>query len=221
MLDRRAVLLSTALSTTLVLRPGRSPAAPSVPTFSLKGVPGVSTLLDTDAPRPSGELGVIGRGKDNAKSGRLNFCEKKGCISSFSVPGDDSYIPPWTYEPDSIGAVSSFTSPAKRALAEARERKSLEVAQKELRAVVAEYPGATIVKDEPRYLYAEFEDLTTGEKDDVEFLLSQDSPIVGYRSAPRGRRSDDRRQRERIRALRKELAPNGWKSVGRAVGIDG
>jgi uncharacterized protein (DUF1499 family) len=56
----------------------------------------------------------------------------------------------------------------------------------------------------------------TGAIDDVEFLFSRDAPIVGYRSAPRAG-SDDKRQRARIRDIRKALQPSGWKSVGRIV----
>ena len=61
---------------------------------------------------------------------------------------------------------------------------------------------------------AQFTDSSTGQIDDVEFLFSLDNPIVGYRSAPRAG-SDDKRQRNRIRDIRKSLAPQGWKSVGR------
>ena len=76
-----------------------------------------------------------------------------------------------------------------------------------------------MVKDEPRYFLLEFEDGVTGVKDDVEFLFSLNSAAVGYRSAPRSG-ADDKRQRERIRDLRKKLEPQGWKSVGRAVGVN-
>ncbi len=65
-------------------------------------------------------------------------------------------------------------------------------------------------------IYAEFDDAATGVVDDVEFLFSLDSPVVGYRSAAR-RGGDDKRQRNRIRDLRKSLKEQGWKSVGRIV----
>ena len=61
---------------------------------------------------------------------------------------------------------------------------------------------------------AQFTDSGTGVVDDVEFLFSLDTPLVGYRSAPRAG-ADDKRQRTRIRDIRKSLAPQGWKSVGR------
>jgi hypothetical protein len=218
-LGRRAVLAGTAA---LFSRPDRAPAAESaaIPTFSFKGLPGVSNLVGADKPRPTEELGVIGRGKNNDQSGRLNYCDKKGCISTYSSPYDDSFIPPWSYDAeDQTGEFSGFLK-ADNPSKPARKKKTVEEAQKELSAVVAAYPGANIIQEKPRYLYAEFEDLTTGEKDDVEFLISLDSALVGYRFAPRGRRNDDKKQRERVRSLRKSLEPNGWKSVGRAVNVN-
>ena len=91
----------------------------------------------------------------------------------------------------------------------------------ELKKAVTEYPGATIIKAsvEDRYLYAEVEDGLTGIKDDVEFLFSLNNPIVGYRSAPRVG-GDAKRQKVRIRDLRKTLQESGWKSVGRAVNVE-
>eukprot|EP00967_Tisochrysis_lutea_P072766 scaffold97176_cov29-Tisochrysis_lutea.AAC.2 len=77
-------------------------------------------------------------------------------------------------------------------------------------------PSGTVVF---RYFLLEFEDPITGIRDDVEFLFSLNSPVVGYRSAPRAG-SDDKRQRERIRDMRKRLEVQGWKSVGRAVGVN-
>jgi len=220
-MNRRAALAAAllAIPSTMLSTPRTAVADASVPTFSLKGVPGLSGVLENDLPRP-GELGIIGRGKDKTKSGRLNFCDKKNCITSFASPEDSSYVPPWTYAPDDVGIISSYTSPLKRQLAEAKPKKTIEMAQTELRQAVEAFPGATIIREEPRYLYAEFVDSRTGATDDVEFLISQDTPIVGYRSAARGSRGDDRRQRERIRDLRKSLAPQGWKSVGRAAGLD-
>ena len=98
-----------------------------------------------------------------------------------------------------------------------RVRRAPQAAQQELRELLQATDSATIVADEPRYIYAEF--ASAGGVDDVEFLFSSDAPVVGYRSAPRTA-ADDKRQRERIRALRKALAPRGWKSVVRAAGIE-
>ena len=57
---------------------------------------------------------------------------------------------------------------------------------------------------------------SSGVVDDVEWLLSLDQPLCGYRSAAR-RGGDDQRQRNRIRDIRKSLTEKGWKSVGRLL----
>lgn len=197
-----------------------------VPTYSLKGIPGLGALTGADAPRPVSELGVLGRGADGVKTGRLNFCDRKGCISSFSPPEDDNYVPPWTYAKDYSSQATSSFSAAREALRreaqleagapEPAPSKSLDTAFAELRRELEALPSSTIIKAENRYLYAEVVDPVTGAIDDVEFLFSLDAPIVGYRSAPRAG-GDDKRQRNRIRDLRKALKPLGWKSVGRIV----
>ena len=233
---RRAVL--AALTSTALL-PLQAPADSAIPTYSLKGVPGLSSITGADAPRPS-ELGVLGKGQKGDKTGRLQFCEKKGCISSFSPPDQDSYVPPWTYDADfQTGAISpndarraalkaaalaekaekdgqeaaaSTAAPAPAPSASA-EKKSIDSARAELVAAIEAADGR-IVQAEDRYVYSEFTDPLTGVIDDVEFLFSRDTPLVGYRSAPRGG-GDDKRQRNRIRDLRKSLKSQGWKSVGR------
>jgi uncharacterized protein (DUF1499 family) len=167
------------------------------------------------------------------KTGRLNDCrDRAGCISTFSQYDDPSYIPPWTYQPGySTGAVSANDARRAQLRAEAlavaggeasspspkaETGKSREGATAELKAVIAEFSGK-VVQEGDRYVYAEFEDSLTGIVDDVEFLFSLDTPIVGYRSAAR-KGGDDKRQRNRIRDMRKSLqASSGWKSVGRIV----
>merc|ERR1711892_222575 len=165
---RREIMGRFMGAAALFLSPMISPAL-EVPTFSLKGAPGLGGAFE-EKPLTT-QLGVIGRGKDKTRSGILNACAKKG-------------------------------------------RKSLETAFAELLEAVKATPGATIIKAEAeeRYIYAEFREGNA--VDDVEWLLSTDSPIVGYRSSPRAG-NDDKRQRGRIRDIRKSLAPQGWKSVGR------
>jgi len=201
----------------LFLSPMIAPAL-EVPTFSLKGAPGLGGLGGGEEKPLTSQLGVIGRGKDKTRSGILNACDKKGCVSSFAQGDAENYLPPWTYQPGySTQSASSFDSPLKkelRAEAAKKDRKSIETAFAELLEAVKATPGATIIKAEPeeRYIYAEFKEGNA--IDDVEWLLSTDSPIVGYRSSPRAG-NDDKRQRGRIRDIRKSLALQGWKSVGR------
>jgi hypothetical protein len=96
--SRRAALVGGASLAFSAFAPAAH-ADTAVPTFSLKGVPGLTSVLGADAPPPV-DLGVIGRGTNKDKSGRLNKCEgKKGCISTFEEPDVESYIPPWTYQP--------------------------------------------------------------------------------------------------------------------------
>eukprot|EP00961_Rhodomonas_salina_P060551 812881-Rhodomonas_salina.1 len=54
----------------------------------------------------------------------------------------------------------------------------------ELAAVIKDYKGAKIIKQEPNYLYAEFE-RDFAFVDDVEFLFSPNGQTVEYRSAAR------------------------------------
>jgi len=208
----------------LFLSPKIAPAL-EVPTFSLKGAPGLGGVFDEKIEKPlTAQLGVIGRGKDKTKSGLLNPCDKKGCMTSFAQGDAENYIPPMTYQPGySTSSASSYDSPLKKQLREEnakKDRKSLDTAFTELLEAVKAFPGATIIKAEAedRYIYAEIkEGGPLGDSiDDVEFLLSTDSPIVGYRSSPRAG-NDDQRQRRHIRDIRKSLAPQNWKSVGRIV----
>ncbi len=75
--SRRALLAAAGLA----LTPLRAPAADAPPTYSLKGLAGA--ISGSDRPRPM-DLGVIGRGMDGTKTGLLNPCGYKGCISSFA-----------------------------------------------------------------------------------------------------------------------------------------
>ena len=132
--DALSVLLSG-----LALDPRRRPAhaADLPPTYSLKGLPGIKDIVSKEA--PSAELGVIGRGKNGDLTGRLNFCDKPGCISSFADPNDDYFVPPWTYDADySEAATSAFESPLKKQLRAEREERCRAVAEGVEGAVLAE-----------------------------------------------------------------------------------
>ena len=112
------------------------------------------------------------------------------------------------------------------------DSKSVEEAYAELVNAVAAQPGANIVdkgtKADGRYLRAEFtipKSLPFGsdEIDDVEFLIAapgqSDPPsLVDYHSVTRtGGTADNKRHRERIKAIRTDLQAYGWKSVGRLL----
>jgi len=230
--SRRAVLTAFAAAATNL--PAHADTA--APTFSLKGIPGLTSSSEFTSDKSSlvSNLGVIGRGQNLDKTGRLNKCEpKKGCISTFDEPDVESYIPPWTYQPgystQSVSANDARRAALRREaeleaaaagtpLATGPPKKSGGEAYTELKAAVKANGGIIVEEGFDRYLRCEFtEQGTFGSSiDDVEFLLSLDAPIVGYRSAPRSG-NDDKRQRNRIKDVRKSLKESGWKSVGRQL----
>merc|ERR1719484_416324 len=74
---RRGALALAALVPAWPALAAAPPGFEAPPTYSLKGLTaGLSALTGSDAPPPS-DLGVIGRGMDGSKSGRLGFCDKK------------------------------------------------------------------------------------------------------------------------------------------------
>jgi len=96
-----------------------------------------------------------------------------------------------------------------------KPKKGRDEAYAELKAAIL-FNNGVIVEEGDRYIRSEFTDAVTGVVDDVEFLISLDLPICGYRSAAR-KGGDDKRQRNRIKEIRKSLQASGWKSVGRML----
>lgn len=75
-----------------------------------------------------------------------------------------------------------------------------------LASLVADTAGATIITREPAYLYAEFKTPLLGFVDDVEFLLDPAVSVIHVRSASRLGRRDLNANRQRVEALRTQLA---------------
>ena len=75
-----------------------------------------------------------------------------------------------------------------------------------LQAIVQATPGAQAVTVEPGYLYATFTTPLMKYTDDVEFLLDATAGVVHVRSASRIGRSDLGANRQRIEAIRAQLA---------------
>lgn len=71
-----------------------------------------------------------------------------------------------------------------------------------LTAIVRAMPGATIVRAEPDYLYAEFRTPVLRFVDDAEFLLDEREGLIHMRSASRLGRKDFGVNRERLEAVR-------------------
>lgn len=79
------------------------------------------------------------------------------------------------------------------------------MAMNRLRAVLAVWPGATIVEDRPDYLAVEFETRWLRFVDDAEFLLDPAERAIHVRSKSRLGRKDFGVNRARIEALRSRL----------------
>jgi uncharacterized protein (DUF1499 family) len=71
-----------------------------------------------------------------------------------------------------------------------------------LTAIVRDLPGATIIKAEPGYLYAECQTRLMKFTDDVEFALDEQAGVIQMRSASRLGRRDFGTNRKRLEAIR-------------------
>lgn len=92
---------------------------------------------------------------------------------------------------DARHAVDPIAYPGDRAAAMAR-----------LRRIVADQPGATIVKATDNYLHAEFKSRIMGFVDDVEFWFPDGRHLIQVRSASRVGYSDMGVNRRRVQHLR-------------------
>lgn len=75
-----------------------------------------------------------------------------------------------------------------------------------LRAIVVAMPGATIVKSEGDYLYAQFTTRLLGFVDDTEFWFDPAASVIQVRSSSRVGRKDYGVNRARVEAIRAQLA---------------
>lgn len=118
-----------------------------------------------------------------AADGKLKPCPSSpNCVSSQAAPDDKTHaIAPLTYDP-------------------AAESDAAALAR--LADVVAGFDNATLVRQEPDYLYAEFSTPLMGFVDDVEFVLAPDGGRIDARSASRLGEGDLGVNRQRIEAIR-------------------
>jgi uncharacterized protein (DUF1499 family) len=103
-------------------------------------------------------------------------------------------------------AVSSTASTDYHRIAPLSVGSNAKASFERLRGVVAAMPGATIVVDQPDYLYAEFQSRIWHFVDDVEFLLDEPAGVIEVRSASRLGRKDFGVNRARIESIRSTLA---------------
>lgn len=80
-------------------------------------------------------------------------------------------------------------------------------AMKNLTQAIERMDGATIVQNQPDYVYAQFRSHWLGFVDDAEFWLDPDSQRIQVRSASRLGKSDLGANRQRIEAIRQHLLP--------------
>lgn len=77
------------------------------------------------------------------------------------------------------------------------------LAMNRLRDVLAGWPGATIIENNPEYVAVQFETRWLRFVDDVEFLLDPAARVIHVRSASRLGRKDFGANRARIEAIRR------------------
>jgi uncharacterized protein (DUF1499 family) len=119
------------------------------------------------------------------ENGRLAPCKPTpNCVSSFADAGTDPghFVEQLRFKGDPDAAFAKLGD-----VVRGRER-------------------VTIVRDEPRYLYAEFRSKLMGYVDDVEFLLDPTAKVIHVRSASRLGRSDFGVNRGRVESLRSGFA---------------
>ena len=123
-----------------------------------------------------------GKRPDNlgADNGKLAPCvNKPNNVSSQADPGDELHrVAPLKFSGDGNTAFQKLTK------------------------IVAAQKGATIVKQDGTYLYAEFESALMGFVDDVEFLLDGSGQQIHVRSASRLGYSDLGVNRKRVETIR-------------------
>lgn len=116
--------------------------------------------------------------------GRLAPCRRTpNCVSSQADPSDAvHYIAPIPFAGDAAAAIAAA-------------RRAVENMQR-----------ATVIGEEPGYLYAEFRSKLIGFVDDVEFAFDASAGLLHVRSASRVGRRDYGVNRARVESLRRRIA---------------
>ncbi len=108
--------------------------------------------------------------------------------------------------PNSPNCVSSQSTDAEHKIAPLTYTGDPAKALADLKAVIANMPRTKIITAEGNYLYAEFTSSLMGYVDDVEFYLNADQSLIEVRSASRLGQSDLGVNRDRVEAIRAQLA---------------
>ena len=108
--------------------------------------------------------------------------------------------------PNSPNCVSSQSNDAEHKIAPLTYTGDPAKALADLKAVITNTPRTKIITAEGNYLYAEFTSALMGYVDDVEFYLNADKSLIEVRSASRLGQSDLGANRDRVEAIRAQLA---------------
>jgi uncharacterized protein (DUF1499 family) len=108
--------------------------------------------------------------------------------------------------PDSPNCVSSQSNDAEHKIAPLTYTGDPAKALEDIKAVISSMPRTKIITAEGNYLYAEFTSALMGYVDDVEFYINADKGIIEVRSASRLGKSDLGVNRDRVEAIRAQLA---------------
>jgi len=123
-------------------------------------------------------------GNLGATDGRLAPCRRTpNCVSSQADPADAvHYIAPIPFRGDAAAAIAAA------------------------RKAVQEMQRATVIREAPGYLYAEFRSKLVGFVDDVEFAFDEKAGVLHVRSSSRVGRRDYGVNRARVESLRRRIA---------------
>ncbi|MEA5476986.1 DUF1499 domain-containing protein [Pseudanabaena galeata UHCC 0370] len=108
--------------------------------------------------------------------------------------------------PDSPNCVSSQSTDAEHKIAPLTYTGDPAKALADLKTVIENMPRTKIITAEGNYIYAEFTSAFMGYVDDVEFYLNTDKSLIEVRSASRLGKSDLGVNRDRVEAIRTQMA---------------
>lgn len=108
--------------------------------------------------------------------------------------------------PDSVNVVSSYAArqvhTAYNEIEPIRFSGNAATAFDKLKSIIGAMDGATIIKSEPMYVYAQYRTPLMKFIDDVEFVLDAPNQVIHMRSASRIGRSDLGANRKRLELIR-------------------
>jgi uncharacterized protein (DUF1499 family) len=119
----------------------------------------------------------------------------------------DGKLAPSVNKPNNVSSQAD-ASDSVHYIAPLKFTRDAKMAMQRLAKVLQAQPRVEIVKQDDRYLYAEFSSKLMGYVDDVEFYLAPEQKVIHVRSASRLGYSDLGMNRKRIEALRAEFEKN-------------